>query len=76
MNEYSKRDDTLMVCRIVESETSSGDVMMEYLAQLIDTVMISMAMNEGFKFYDRALNFQRQRMVDGKPDKTKVGPYQ
>lgn len=64
-----------MVCRIVESD-KSGDVELEYFPQPTDIIVMSMQTNGGSTFDERAQNYQRSRMKDGKPDRSKAGPYQ
>lgn len=75
MDEHSREDDTIMVCRIVRSD-QSNDVELEYFPQPTDTIVMEMATNEGLKFDEKAQNYQRSRIMDGKPDRSKAGPYQ
>lgn len=75
MNEYSKEDDTVLVCRIVESKTG-GEFDLEYFPESTDTIVMSMWTNDSLKFDEKAQNYQRARMRDGKPDRSKAGPYQ
>ena len=75
MDEDSKEDDTVIVCRIVKSN-QSDDVELEYFPQPTDTILMEMATNDGLKFDEKAQNYQRSRMKDGKPDRSKAGPYQ
>lgn len=73
---YSKEDGTMMACRIVES-SEPGDVEVEFFPQSTDTIVMEMATNGGLKLFDeKAQNYQRSRMNDGKPDRSKAGPYQ
>jgi len=75
LDEHSKEDDTVMMCRIVESK-GEGEVKLEYFPLETDTIQMYIATSDGLKFDERALNYQRQRMQDGKPDRSKAGPYQ
>lgn len=75
MDEHSKEDDTVMVCRVVKSK-NSGDVELQYFPQPTGTIVMEMATNDGLKFDEKAQNYQRSRMRDGKPDRSKAGPYQ
>lgn len=74
MNEFSKKDDTVLVCRV---KSKDGDkIELEYFPQPTDKIVMEMATNGGLKFDEKAQNYQRSRMKDGKPDRSKAGPYQ
>ena len=77
MDEYSKEDDTVLACRIGSSREGEdgGNLKVEYFPQLTDKIAMEMATNEGLKFDEKAINYQRSRMKDGKPDRSKAGPY-
>lgn len=76
MNEHSKDDDTILVCRIVEINQLDSLVELEYFPQPTDTILMEMATNDGLKFDEKAQNYQRSLMTDGKPDRSKAGSYQ
>lgn len=75
MDEHSKDDDTVMACRIVKSD-KSGDLEVEYFPQPTDTILMESQTNQGLKFDEKAQNYQRSRRSDGKPDRSKAGPYE
>jgi hypothetical protein len=54
----------------------SGDVDVEYFPVPTEQVQMYIGTSEGLKWDERALNYQRSRMRDGKPDRSKAGPYQ
>lgn len=74
MNEFSKEDDTVLVCRVKSKNGNKIDL--EYFPQPTDKIVMEMATNGGLKFDEKAQNYQRSRMNDGKPDRSKAGPYQ
>lgn len=74
MDEHSKEEDTVMLCRIVKSDKSHG-VELEYFPQETDTIVMNMATNGGLKFDEKCRNYQVSRMKDGKPDRSKGGPF-
>lgn len=75
MDEHSQGDDTMMTCRIIKLKLQ-GNVELQYFPQPIDTVVMEMATNGGTKFNEKAQNYQRSRLMDGRPDRSKAGPYQ
>jgi hypothetical protein len=74
MNEFSKDDDTVLVCRVKNRDREN--IELEYFPQPTDQIVMEMATNGGMKFDEKAQNYQRSRMKDGKPDRSKAGPYQ
>lgn len=79
MDDYTKEDDTILACRIVQGGGGEGGgegkLKVEYFPQSIDAIAMEMVTNEGLKFDEKALNYQRSRLRDGKPDRSKAGPY-
>jgi hypothetical protein len=85
----SKTDDTVLARRVVsssEGEEGEGEggrggegggeqLKVEYFPQPTDTIAMKMMTNERLKFDEKALNYQRSRLKDGKPDRSNVGPY-
>lgn len=74
MDEYSKEEDTVMVCRIVESGQPDNEKV-EYFPQRTDKIVMEMATNDGLKFDEKAQNYQLSMMKLGLPDRSKAGPY-
>lgn len=87
MDGFSREDDTVLACRIVGlgggegggegegGEEEENGLKVEYFPQSIDSIAMEMATNEGMKFDEKALNYQRSRLKDGKPDRSHAGPY-
>ena len=75
IDQHSKEDDTVMVCRVVDPDRA-GDLELEYFPQPTNAILMEMATNDGLKFDEKAQNYQRSRMNDGQPDRSRVGPYQ
>lgn len=82
IDEFSKNDDTVLVCRIVFSAEADGGgeeggkLKVEYFPQPTGSIAMEMATNGGSKFDEKAINYQRSRLKDGKPDRSNAGPYQ
>lgn len=74
MNEFSKEDDTVLVCRVKNG--NGVNIELEYFPQPTEKIVMEMATNGGLKFDEKAQNYQRSRMKDGKPDRSIAGPYQ
>lgn len=75
LDEHSKEDDTVMLCRIVAPE-NEGKVNLDYFPMATDAIQRDIVTSDGLKFDERAQNYQRSRMKDGKPDRSRAGPYQ
>ena len=74
MNEFSKEDDTVLVCRIKSED--NGGIKVEYFPQSTDEISMAMHTNGDLKWDEKAINYQRSRIKDGKPDRGRAGPYQ
>lgn len=74
MNEYSRDDDIILLCRIIRVD-NSGDVELQYFPQATDTIVMQMATNGGVKFNGKARNYQKSCARDGRPDRSKAGPF-
>lgn len=84
IDEFSREDDTVLACRIVTSEGKDDEggergeeegLKVEWFPQPTEKIAMEMATNEGLKFDEKASNYQRSRMKDGKPDRSRAGPY-
>ncbi|EON68582.1 hypothetical protein W97_07840 [Coniosporium apollinis CBS 100218] len=74
LGEHSKEDDTVMLCRIVDSD-DAGNVTLQYFPVPTGDAVVEMQTTLGVKFDEKLQNYQRQRMQDGKPDRSKGEPY-
>ncbi|KAH8690414.1 hypothetical protein GQ44DRAFT_780427 [Phaeosphaeriaceae sp. PMI808] len=71
MNEYSKEDNTVLVCRISEEDGFK----VEYFPQSTDEVSMQMHTNDGPKFDEKASNYQTTMEAQGRADRSRAGPY-
>ena len=69
MTEFSKEEDSVMLCRIVEG--GSGETRVQYLPQSTDEVQMQMWTNLGSRFEEKAMAYQAARRQDGQPDRSK-----
>lgn len=79
IDEHSQEDDTVLVCRVLKQGKNGdgdGDVELAYFPQPTDKIVMEMATNDGLKFDEKAGNYQAQRREDGRPDRSRAGPYQ
>lgn len=84
LDEYSREKDEVMVVRIVggrkgggegKGEGEEGDeAELEYFPQRTDTITMEMQTNEGNKFDEKATNYRRICMHEGRLDRSK-GPW-
>ncbi|KAI8936747.1 hypothetical protein NX059_007134 [Plenodomus lindquistii] len=76
MDEYSKDDDTIQVCRIVKEE---GGVRVDYFPQPTAQIQLEMWTNLDSKYEEKATNYRRARLFKHhKPDRSRFkvgGPY-
>lgn len=63
-----------MVVRIAGG--GEGEVGLEYFPQRTDTIVMEMQTNEGSKFDEKALNYHRTCMKEGRLDRSKGGPWE
>jgi len=75
LDEHSKEDDTVLLCRIVDSD-GSGNVTLQYFPVPTGDTVVEMQTSHGLVFDEKLQNYQRQRMTDGKPDRSKGEPYE
>lgn len=71
LNEYSKADDTVLVCRI----SIDPEFKVDYFPQPTDDISLEMYTNSGLKFDEKAANYQATMETQGKPDRSRAGPY-
>lgn len=72
LDEFSKEDDTVLICRYVEDK-ESGKYKLEYFPEPTDTSLMTRTTAMGLKFDEMLLNYQRSRQKDGKPDRSRGG---
>ncbi|KAF1848206.1 uncharacterized protein K460DRAFT_279040 [Cucurbitaria berberidis CBS 394.84] len=77
MNEFSKEEDMVLVCRFQNKD--NGNTRVDYFPQSTDEVQMQMWTNLGSKFDEQASNYRdARRFEDNKPDRSKFksgGPY-
>ena len=66
---HSKDDDTVLICRKEEGSD------LQYYPCANDLVVMQIKTAVGLKFDEYLQSYQRQRMQDGKPDRSKGEPY-
>jgi hypothetical protein len=71
LNEYSKEDDTVLVCRI----NQENGWKVEYFPQSTDEVAMQMHTNDGTRFDVKASGYQNVVGRLGKPDRSRAGPF-
>jgi hypothetical protein len=74
MDDHSKADDSVMLCRIVKSDPPEN-VELEYFPQETNTIVMNMATNGGLRFDEKCRSYQVSQQKDGKPDRSKGGPF-
>jgi hypothetical protein len=72
MNEFSRDEDSVLVCRIVKED--SGKTRVDYFPQQTDEVQRQMWTNWGVRFDEKATDYQRARFADKKPDRSRFKP--
>lgn len=72
MNEFSKEDDTMLVCRVVKKD--DGQLRVDYFPQAVDEVQMQMWTNEGSMLDNKAEAYQATRKKEGKPDRSRYQP--
>ncbi|KAF2826407.1 hypothetical protein CC86DRAFT_370417 [Ophiobolus disseminans] len=72
MNEFSKDEDIILACRIVKGEDG---MKVEYYPHPTGEVSMQMYTNDGRKWDEKALNYQRRQRAAGRPDRSRAGPY-
>jgi hypothetical protein len=69
MNEFSKKEDSVLVCHIVEEE--NGESRVDYFPQGTGEVQRQMWTNWGCRFYEKAIDYQRAQFSDKLPDRSR-----
>ncbi len=78
LTQHSREDDTVLLCRIVNPDDSGNNnniIALQYFPVPTGDAVIEMQTALGMAFDERLQNYQRQRMQDGKPDRSKGEPY-
>jgi hypothetical protein len=73
MNEFSKEDDTVLLCRI---NTTNGGFKVDYYPVETKYVAMSLHTRNGSSFEESFGGYQREMDFQGKPDRSQGGPYQ
>jgi hypothetical protein len=72
MNEFSKEDDMMLVCRVVKKH--DGELRVDYFPQAVNEVQMQMWTNEGSMLNNKAEAYQATRRKEGKPDRSRYQP--
>ncbi|EAT90085.1 hypothetical protein SNOG_01873 [Parastagonospora nodorum SN15] len=74
MNEYSREDDTVLLCRVKKTDGEAGWKVDYYP---VWTVHVAMALHtrNGTSFEESFGGYQRKMEGEGKPDRSQGGPY-
>lgn len=70
MDQFSRADDTVLLCRAVR-----GQLVIECFPEKTDNAVIQMSVSLGIRFDEALRRYQVRRMVDGKPDRSQGHPY-
>ncbi|KAI1478787.1 hypothetical protein F4774DRAFT_144329 [Daldinia eschscholtzii] len=74
IDQFSKEDDTMQICR-AENDPKTGKLEVEYYPVSTEDATLEMATALGVKFDENMQRYQRNRIRDGKPDRSKGVPY-
>ncbi|KAI0381678.1 hypothetical protein F5Y04DRAFT_280758 [Hypomontagnella monticulosa] len=74
IDEFSKKSDSVQICRVLHTE-GGGGFEVEYFPESTDDSTVQMNTSLGVKFDEALQRYQRNRMRDGKPDRSKGMPY-
>ncbi|CAM1501389.1 Fc.00g105510.m01.CDS01 [Cosmosporella sp. VM-42] len=74
MDQFSRVDDTVLICRVIPAE-DGGELIVEYFPEKTEDATIQISVSIGLRFDEALQRYQRNRMRDGKPDRSKGGPY-
>jgi hypothetical protein len=72
MNEFSKEDDTVLLCRI---KTNGGGLKVDYFPVTTAHIAMYLHTNNGDRFEESFGGYQRRMEDEGKPDRSQGGPY-
>lgn len=70
MDENTIEDDNILTCCWKQGET--GEIMVEYFPQPVVHTTMEMWTNDRLKWDEKATNYQRSRMMDGKSDRSRT----
>lgn len=76
MNQYSKEDDTILICQIASADDQSNPITLNYYPVETEFVVAELISGGDARFDERLQNYQRSRMMDGKPDRSKGRPFE
>ncbi|KAK7413933.1 hypothetical protein QQX98_007201 [Neonectria punicea] len=74
VDQFSRADDTVLICRVVSGQ-DKGELAVEYFPEKTDDATTQMAVSIGLKFDEALQRYQRNRVRDGKPDRSNGEPY-
>jgi hypothetical protein len=72
MNEFSKEDDTVLLCRI---NTDNGGFKVDYFPITTEHVAMYLHTSSGSRFEEAFGHYQSMAEDEGRPDKSQGGPY-
>ncbi|KAH8701248.1 hypothetical protein GQ44DRAFT_632234 [Phaeosphaeriaceae sp. PMI808] len=72
MNEFSKDDSTVLLCSI---KTGDGKFKVDYFPVATKYIAVYLHTRNGDQFEESFGGYQRRRKDEGKPDRSKGGPY-
>jgi hypothetical protein len=73
MDQFSRTNDTVLICRTIKADNGKLDV--EFFPEKTDHLTTQMAVSIGLKFDEALQRYQRNRIRDGKPDRSRGEPY-
>lgn len=79
MDQYSKEDDTMLVCRVLPAGTnrsSSTTTRIQFYPVETRYAQMDIFVSIGLVFDEHLQMYQRQRAVRGKPDRSQGVPYE
>ncbi|KAI0134970.1 hypothetical protein F4814DRAFT_399545 [Daldinia grandis] len=74
MDQFSKEEDTIQICR-AEQDVRTGELHVEYFPEPVGDSTVRIATSLGLKFDEALQRYQRNRIRDGRPDRSKGVPY-
>ena len=72
MDRFSKEDNTVLTCRVRNEES---EVKVDYYPLSTAEISMYMLTNRGSKFDEAGHAYQSQMKREGKPDRSKGGPF-
>ncbi|KAI1642158.1 uncharacterized protein F4817DRAFT_369643 [Daldinia loculata] len=74
VDQFSKEEDTIQICR-VEQNIGTKRLHVEYFPKPTGDSTVRIATSSGLKFDEALQRYQRNRIRDGRPDRSKGVPY-